>query len=106
MSFSNEGLLVVLLIGLLAGSACGNIVQVSNLGLAGNLVMGLVGAFIGHWVLPHMHNHVLVSLVLNAMIGAIIPLLVVRSFPLLRYWSMGDEGPVCRGFEGRWRMRN
>ena len=106
MSLANDSLLVVVLIGLLVGSAAGNIVQVSNLGLAGNLVVGLVGAFIGHWVLPHMHHHVLASLVFNAMIGATIPLVVVRSLPLLRFLVVGDDPPVTRGFEGRWRARN
>lgn len=106
MSFADESHLVVLLIGLLVASAAGNIVQVSHLGFAGNLVVGLVGAFVGHWVLPQMHHHVLASLVLNAMIGAIIPLLSVRSRPMLRSWAMGNDPPVTRGFEGVWRLKS
>ena len=49
---------------------------------------------------------VLSSLVLNAMIGAIIPLVVVKSIPLLRFWAMGNDPPVTRGFEGVWRLKS
>ena len=42
----NERLVVVLLIGLLVGWGAGNVVRFSGLGLAGDLTVGLVGAFL------------------------------------------------------------
>ena len=58
MSFSNEALVVVLLIGLIAGSVTGNLVKVRGPDLATNLVVGVVGAFFGYWLLPLVHIHV------------------------------------------------
>jgi len=105
MSLLNESLLVVLLIGLLAGWIAGNIAQGSGLGLAGDLTLGMVGAFVGHWLLPRMHIHLghgLVSLVLDAAIGAILLLLIVRLIAFGRRWGESEDR-VSRGFESRWR---
>ena len=102
MSFSYEALVAVLLIGLLAGSATGKIGTPSNLDLAGNLTVGLVGAFAGHWLLPLIHIHIgygLIPFVINAAIGSILLLVVVRLISSGRSWAddLGDR--VSRGFE-------
>ena len=108
MSFSNETLVVVLLIGLLAGSAAGNIVQVRGLDLATNLVVGVVGAFFGRWLLPLVHINIgnpLISLVINATIGATVLILMFRVVSLSETWGHHADR-VGRGFERIWRTRS
>src|SRR5271168_1728360 len=104
----NESLVVVFLIGLLVGWVAGNVVRFSGLGLAGDLTVGVVGAFLGHWVLPAMHVPLgsgAVSLVVDATVGAIVLLLVLGLISFARNWK-GSAEPVSRGFERLWRTPN
>ena len=81
MHLTNESLLVILFVGLVAGWLAGQIVQGTGFGLIGDLLIGIVGAFIGDWLLPQLNIHLgtgIVSLIINATIGAIVLLLVVR----------------------------
>jgi uncharacterized membrane protein YeaQ/YmgE (transglycosylase-associated protein family) len=108
MSFSNQALVVVLLIGLIAGSATGNLVKVRGLDLASNLVVGVVGAFFGHWLLPLIHIHIgneLISLVINAVLGATILIVAFRLVAMSQTWEHHADR-VSRGFERRWRTPN
>src|SRR5580704_1895217 len=57
MHMSNESLLVILLVGLIAGWLAGKIVQGTGLGIVGDLIVGIVGAFIGSWLLPQLGIH-------------------------------------------------
>jgi uncharacterized membrane protein YeaQ/YmgE (transglycosylase-associated protein family) len=101
MSFSNDALIVVLMIGLLAGSVTGNVVQGKGLDLATNLVVGIVGAFFGFWLLPLVHIRIgsdVISLVINATIGAIILMLAFRLSSLTEIWGHHADR-VSRGFE-------
>jgi uncharacterized membrane protein YeaQ/YmgE (transglycosylase-associated protein family) len=106
----NESLVVVLLIGLLAGWVVGNVVRFSGLGLAGDLTVGVVGAFLGHWILPAMHippGSRTVSLVTDATVGAIVLLLALGLISFARSWNWkGSAEPVSRGFERLWRSSN
>ena len=52
MHMSSESLLVILIVGLIAGWLAGQIVQGTGFGVFGDLVIGIVGAFIGDWLLP------------------------------------------------------
>ena len=54
MHMSGESLLIILLVGLVAGWLAGQIVQGTGFGLIGDLVVGIIGAFIGSWVLPQL----------------------------------------------------
>ncbi len=81
MQFSNESLLVILLVGLVAGWLAGKIVRGAGFGLIGDLVVGIVGALIASWLLPRLGINLGVGLVreiVNATIGAIILLIVLR----------------------------
>ena len=83
MNMSSESLLVILFVGLVAGWLAGQIVQGTGLGLVGDLIVGIAGAFIGSWLLPQLGVHLgtgLVSAIVNATIGAVLLLLVVRAF--------------------------
>jgi uncharacterized membrane protein YeaQ/YmgE (transglycosylase-associated protein family) len=96
MHLSNQSLLVILLVGIVAGWLAGKVVRGAGFGILGDLLIGIVGAFIGNWLLPKVGIHLgtgVVSAIINATIGAIVLLLVVR---LLR-------GGVGSG--GGWRRR-
>jgi uncharacterized membrane protein YeaQ/YmgE (transglycosylase-associated protein family) len=72
--------IIWLLIGAIAGWLASLIVKGHGLGLAGNIVVGIVGAVIAGWLLP-MIGFVLVGGVLaaivNAVIGAVILLAII-----------------------------
>ena len=101
MPYLNESLVVVFLIGLLTAWVPVNLLPTTSLGIAGDLVAGVVGAFAGHWVLPQIHSHSLLSLVFTSMIGATILLLIVRAVPFVRSLVNGSEDRVRREFERR-----
>jgi len=81
MHMSNQGLLVILLVGIVAGWLAGRVVRGAGFGILGDLLFGIVGAFIGNWLLPRVGIHLgtgVVSAIVNATVGAILLLLVVR----------------------------
>ena len=81
MNMSGESLLVILFVGLVAGWLAGQIVQGTGFGLVGDLLIGIAGAFIGSWLLPQLGIHLgtgIISAIINATIGAILLLVVVR----------------------------
>jgi uncharacterized membrane protein YeaQ/YmgE (transglycosylase-associated protein family) len=81
MQMSSESLLVILFVGLVAGWLAGLIVQGNGFGLVGDLIIGILGAFIGSWLLPRLGIHLgtgLISAIVNATIGAVLLLLIVR----------------------------
>jgi uncharacterized membrane protein YeaQ/YmgE (transglycosylase-associated protein family) len=78
---SNESLLVILIVGLVAGWLAGKLVRGAGFGLIGDLVVGIVGAFIGDWLLPRVGIHLgtgIISSIVNALIGAVILLVLIR----------------------------
>src|SRR4051812_5270122 len=80
MHLSNESLIVILLVGLVAGWLAGQIVEGTGFGLLGDLLIGIVGAFIGNWLLPRLGVHLgagIVAAIVNATIGAVVLLLIV-----------------------------
>lgn len=53
----------------------------AGFGLIGDIAIGIIGAFIGDWLLPRLGIHLgseTVSLIVNATIGAIVLLLIIR----------------------------
>jgi uncharacterized membrane protein YeaQ/YmgE (transglycosylase-associated protein family) len=83
MMLSNESLLVILLVGIVAGWLAGKIVRGAGFGLLGNLVVGVVGAFLATLLFPRLGIHLgtgLVSEILFSALGAIILLLIVGLF--------------------------
>jgi len=78
---SSESLLIILLVGLVAGWLAGQIVQGTGFGIVGDLLIGIVGAFIGSWVLPRLGIHLgsgMIAAIVNATVGALILLLLIR----------------------------
>jgi uncharacterized membrane protein YeaQ/YmgE (transglycosylase-associated protein family) len=98
MHMSNESLLVILLVGVVAGWLAGKIVRGTGFGIVGDLLVGIVGAFIGNWLLPRLGVHLgtgVVSAIVNATVGAILLLLVVRLLG-------GAGGSRWGGWRRRW----
>ena len=50
-------LIIFLLVGLIAGWLAGQIVRGGGFGLIGDLVVGVIGAFIGGYLLPRLGLH-------------------------------------------------
>jgi uncharacterized membrane protein YeaQ/YmgE (transglycosylase-associated protein family) len=81
MHLSNESILVILFVGIIAGWLAGRVMEGGGFGLIGDLIVGLIGAFIGDWLLPQLGIHLgtgMLSLILNAFIGAVVLLLILR----------------------------
>lgn len=77
---SMQSLIVILLIGGIAGWLAGLIMKGRGFGVLGNIVIGIVGAFVGHWALGLFG----VALgggffreIINAVIGAVIVLFLI-----------------------------
>ena len=81
MQLSNEGILVILFVGLVAGWLAGKIVRGSGFGIIGDILVGIAGAFISSWLFPQLGFHLgtgIVSEIIYSAIGAILLLLIVR----------------------------
>ena len=78
---SGESLLVIVLIGIAAGWLAGQIVRGTGFGIVGDLLIGVIGAFIGDWLLPQLGIQLgtgILAAIINATIGAVLLLLIVR----------------------------
>jgi uncharacterized membrane protein YeaQ/YmgE (transglycosylase-associated protein family) len=75
------GLIVMLLIGGVAGWLAGQIVKGYGFGLVGNIVVGILGAFIAGLILPRIGFGMgggIIAAILHATIGAVIVLFLLR----------------------------
>lgn len=74
-----ESIIVMLVIGAIAGWLAGLIVRGVGFGLVGNIVVGIVGALIAGWLLPGLNLGLtgIAASIIYAAIGAIILLVVV-----------------------------
>jgi len=74
-------LLAIMLMGAVAGWLASAIVKSERLGLLGNIVVGVIGAFIAGYVLPYVgfaFGDGILGSILNATIGAVILLVLIR----------------------------
>jgi len=100
MNMSGESLLVILFVGVIAGWLAGHLVRGAGFGLVGDLVLGILGAFLGSWLLPRLGIHLgagMISAIVNATLGAVLLLLIVR---LLR--GRIGSGDRFGGWGRRW----
>lgn len=89
MYLSNESLLVILVVGLVAGWFAGHLVGGTGFGLVGDIAIGVVGAFLGDALLPRLGIYLgtgLVGAIINATIGAIPLLVIIRLLRGGRSW--------------------
>ena len=81
MVLSNESIVVILFVGLIAGWLAGKIVRGTGFGIIGDILVGIAGALIASLLFPRLGIHLgtgLVSEIIYSAIGAIILLLIVR----------------------------
>lgn len=81
MYISNEGLLVILFVGLIAGWLAGKVVRGTGFGIIGDIAVGIAGALVASFLFPKLGIRLgtgLVSEIVYSAIGAVILLLVVR----------------------------
>ena len=76
------GIIVFLIVGIVAGFLAGKIMKGKGFGLLGDLVIGVIGAWVGGWVFG-MLGFLPVGIIgtlISATAGAVILLFVVRLF--------------------------
>jgi uncharacterized membrane protein YeaQ/YmgE (transglycosylase-associated protein family) len=75
-----DSIIIMLIVGAIAGWLAGQIVRGFGFGLIWNIVIGIVGAFIGVWLLTQLGSipfSGFVGSIVNATIGAVILLVIV-----------------------------
>ena len=77
-----EGLLVALVVGAIAGWLAGQIMKGSGYGLIGDIIIGIIGGFVGNWLwgvlkLPLIANF-WVSAIVTSTVGAVLLLFVIK----------------------------
>jgi uncharacterized membrane protein YeaQ/YmgE (transglycosylase-associated protein family) len=81
MQISNEGILVILFVGLVAGWLAGKIVRGTGFGIIGDIIVGIAGALLASLLFPRLGIRIgtgLVSDIAYSTIGAVVLLLIVR----------------------------
>ena len=81
MQISNESILVILFVGLVAGWLAGKIVQGTGFGIIGDILVGIAGALIASFLFPKLGIAIgtgLVREIIYSAIGAVLLLLIVR----------------------------
>jgi uncharacterized membrane protein YeaQ/YmgE (transglycosylase-associated protein family) len=76
-----EGIIVTLILGAVAGWLGSQIYKGSGLGLIGNIIVGILGGFIGYWGLGKLGVSLgtgIVGYILTAAVGAIALLFIVN----------------------------
>jgi uncharacterized membrane protein YeaQ/YmgE (transglycosylase-associated protein family) len=82
MHLSNERMIVILLVGALAGWLIGKVLRGNGFGLVGDAAIGVVGALVGEWLLPRFNFHFwsgMTGMIIEAAIGATVLLVALRS---------------------------
>ncbi len=75
-----EGLIIILIVGAIAGWLAGQIMRGTGFGLIWDIVIGLAGALIGGWLLPRLGIFIgggIIAAIINATIGAVILLAII-----------------------------
>ena len=74
-----ESILAWVIIGAIAGWLAGLLVKGYGFGLIGNIVVGIVGAFIGNWLFPQLGFAMdyPIGAIISATLGAVLLLFVI-----------------------------
>jgi uncharacterized membrane protein YeaQ/YmgE (transglycosylase-associated protein family) len=78
----SESLLTIIVIGALSGWIAGLLLRGSGYGIIGDLVVGLIGAYVGNWLVRAMHIAVsfggpIANRIIVSAVGAVLLMLVV-----------------------------
>jgi uncharacterized membrane protein YeaQ/YmgE (transglycosylase-associated protein family) len=82
MNLDTQSILILIVVGVVAGWLAGSIVRGYGFGLVGNLIVGVVGAFLATWLLPKIGvvipvGNAIIGSIIYATIGAVVLLLLV-----------------------------
>ena len=80
MSFDTQAVIIWLVIGAIAGWLAGLIMTGDGFGLIGNIIVGIIGAFVAGWLFPNFWpsmGNPIVDGIAHALVGAAIVLFVV-----------------------------
>ena len=85
MHLSSDSLLIMLIVGCVAGWLAGLVTRGSGYGIIGDIIIGLLGAFVGSYLLQALKisihvGHPVLDKAVVAFIGAVILLFVVGFF--------------------------
>jgi uncharacterized membrane protein YeaQ/YmgE (transglycosylase-associated protein family) len=75
-----DSIIVMLIVGAIAGWLAGQIVRGFGFGLLWNIIIGIVGAFVGGWLLMQLGFvpfSGFVGSIVNAVIGAVVLLVII-----------------------------
>jgi uncharacterized membrane protein YeaQ/YmgE (transglycosylase-associated protein family) len=75
-----QGLLILLVVGAIAGWLAGVIIRGFGFGLIGNIIVGIVGAVIAGWLFPRLGISLgagYIGWIISAAIGAVILLFII-----------------------------
>lgn len=75
-----HGWIYTLLIGAISGWLAGKIQQGYGFGLLGNIVIGIIGSFVGNWLFSVLHVSLgsgTISTIATSVIGALVTLFLV-----------------------------
>jgi len=80
-----QSLLIMAVVGIVAGFLAGVVVKGHGFGLIGNLIVGIIGAFLAGYLLPMLHIsfvvvNPLITSIVYAAIGAIVLLIIIGFF--------------------------
>jgi uncharacterized membrane protein YeaQ/YmgE (transglycosylase-associated protein family) len=81
MNLSGDSLIVILLVGLVAGWLAGKLVHGTGFGIIGDIVIGIIGAFIASWFFPKLGIQLgtgIVRQIIDSAIGAVLLLVIIR----------------------------
>jgi uncharacterized membrane protein YeaQ/YmgE (transglycosylase-associated protein family) len=78
-----QTIIIILVLGAVAGWLGGQVFQGGGLGLIGNIIVGIAGGFLGYWLLPKVGLHIntgtaWLNYILTAGIGAVVILAVIN----------------------------
>jgi uncharacterized membrane protein YeaQ/YmgE (transglycosylase-associated protein family) len=77
----SHGLIAWLVIGAIAGWLAGTLVKGGGFGLIGDIIVGIIGAFVGGWLAGLLGIHIgggLISSIITATAGAIVLIVILR----------------------------
>jgi uncharacterized membrane protein YeaQ/YmgE (transglycosylase-associated protein family) len=81
---TGQGLIVILIVGLIAGWLAGKLMRGAGFGIIGDIIIGIIGAFIGSWLFGYLHIGPIggfwINAIITSTIGAVVLLLIIRLF--------------------------
>lgn len=77
---TTQSLVILILVGIVAGFLAGRIMRGAGFGLFGDMVVGVLGAFLGGWIFGKLGivTGGIAGLLITALIGAMVLLFLIR----------------------------